>query len=440
MKWAFLVALFGLIPVLTIFLRSKPQYLVHASFLFGACMFVFVPSAWTAPIAWPGWPGPVKGLEVNIIDPIAVALILATRPIRIPVHIVASFAFFFLAVLISTFAAQQWVPSFFYIFQVVRAALVFVAASRVSATVPRADVSVVFGLGAGLVYESVLAVYQYHTGDPRPGGNLGHSNFLGLASDFVAFPTIAILLGTRRFLWPATILICDFVIVLVGGSRASLGLLAIGTALVIIFSLLHRTTSRKLTFTALAALLLIGVIPIASVAGNRRSEESKASSDTERTAMKSAATMMIQDHPFGVGPNEYVLVANTGGYSQRAGVAWNYTSRSAPVHDVYYLVAAEMGLLGLFGFIAMLGSLTFVGFRRLRQKVEGDSAELIPGLLAMMLVVIVHISFEWVFMHFVLHYIFAVEAGILVGVSARMSKLAENSRPAHRLVAPLPAA
>ena len=37
----------------------------------------------------------------------------------------------------------------------------------------------------------------------------------------------------------------------------------------------------------------------------------------------------------------------------------------------------------------------------------------------MFIVASVHISFEWVFMHFVLHYMFAIGAGLLVGVLAR---------------------
>ena len=58
---------------------------------------------------------------------------------------------------------------------------------------------------------------------------------------------------------------------------------------------------------------------------------------------------MIADHPLGVGANQYVIVANTGGYSARAGVPWNTDERAAPVHDAYYLVTAELGFLGLFG-------------------------------------------------------------------------------------------
>ena len=60
-----------------------------------------------------------------------------------------------------------------------------------------------------------------------------------------------------------------------------------------------------------------------------------------------AAKMIIADHPLGVGPNQYLLVANIGGYSSRAGVAWNAANRSAPVHNSYYFITAELGFVGL---------------------------------------------------------------------------------------------
>lgn len=422
MKWLFLFALFALFPALTALLRSKPQLLKPACFAIGVGIFVLVPSAWASPIPWPGWPGPVQGLEINIMDPIALALILSTRPVRIPSYVTASFAIFCIALVISTFFAYQWEPALFYVFQLFRSALLFVAITRVCVTVPEAPFALLSGLGLGLICEAAFAIYQYHAGDPRPGGNLGHSNFLGLASDFVAFPAMALLLGTRRFVWPGIILLADFAIAIIGGSRATLGLFAAGLFLVLILSLRHRMNARKMAFAGAGALMLVAAVPIVSFLGNHRTEKSIESSDREREAMKDAAGMMIADHPFGVGANQYVLVANTAGYSQRAGIPWNFTSRSAPVHDVYYLIAAETGFIGLFGFLAILGSFVYLGLQILGRRTADQVHELIPGLLATMVIASIHISFEWVFMFFVIHYLFAVVAGILIAVATRTSK------------------
>ena len=111
MKWVFLAAIILVVPFLTAILRAKPRYLVHACFAAGVLMFAAVPNLWAAPIPWPGWPGPVKGLEVNIIDSIAVALIFSTRPVPIAWSVKLPFAIYVFAILISTFSAFQWMPA-----------------------------------------------------------------------------------------------------------------------------------------------------------------------------------------------------------------------------------------------------------------------------------------------------------------------------------------
>ena len=139
--------------------------------------------------------------------------------------------------------------------------------------------------------------------------------------------------------------------------------------------------------------------------------------------MKLAARMMIADHPLGIGPNQYVVVANAGGYSAKAGVPWNFTSRSAPVHNTYYLVTAEMGFVGLIGLISLLAAFIAYSFRIPRDPSEHPYAELVPGLQAALITTCVHLYYEWIFMTFTLHYLFAIAAGMLVGVGTRMEKL-----------------
>ena len=434
MKWVFLLALILATPALAGLLRSKPRYLVHTCFVLGVSIFVIGPRLWTAPIAWPGWPGPVKGTEVSFIDTISLAMIFATRGVRIPWSIKLSFAIYCLAIVISTFAAAQPMAAIFYAWQLFRAALLLMAISRVCVAEPEAPAALLGGLGLGLAYEAGLVVWQYLHGAARPGGNFPHANFLGLAADFAVFTSLSLMLGSRRK-WPAATLMVGFVIAVLGGSRATLGLFVLGIILTTILSLQHKKASRKYAFAgALAGLMLISA-PVIIWAANRRTEAAKESSDAERAAMKEAASMMIADHPFGVGANQYVVVANTGGYSERAGVAWNEDNRAAPVHDTYYLITAEMGFLGLVGLLAMLFSFIALGFRTLRRHIPDERGELVPGLLATMIMVAIHINFEFVFMDFVLHDLFAISAGMLVAVWA------QAKAPARKLVRPpMPAA
>jgi O-antigen ligase len=418
-KWIFILALLICTPALAGLLRSKPRYIVHTCFVLGVSIFVLGPKLWAAPIGWPLWPGPVKGIEVSFVDAISVALIASTRGVRIPLSIKLSFAIYCLAIVISTFAAFQAMAAIFYAWQLFRTVLLLIAIVRVCVTEPRAPAALLSGLGVGLMYEACLVLSQYARGAARPGGNLDTANFLGIAADFAVFTNLSLMLGSRRLLWPAATILAGFIIVVLGGSRASLGLFGVGVVLTTVLSLQHKRASRKYAFVGALALLIIASAPVVIWAGSRRTDAAKASSDADRAAMKAAARLVIADHPFGVGANQYVVVANTGGYSARAGVAWNEDNRAAPVHDTYYLITAELGWIGLIGLLAMLTSFIALGVRCLRRHIPDERGELVPGLLATMILVAIHINYEFVFMDFVLHYLFAISGGMLVAVAAR---------------------
>jgi hypothetical protein len=426
-KWVFLLALLICTPALAGLLRSKPHYLVHGCFVLGVSVLLLGPSLTVTPIGLPTWPAPVKGYEISFIDGISLAFIASTRSVRIPWTVKLGFLSFCFALVVSTFAAYQVWPALFYAWQLFRTALLFFAISRVCAAEQRAIVALLGGYSLGLVGEAGLVAWQYVHGELRPGGTFGHSNFMGLALDFVVFPTLALLLSSRKLRWPVASMCSALVIAVLGGSRATLGLLAIGVVLTILLSIRQKGTSRKYAFGGALLLLLLVSAPVMIWSVNQRSNEARASSDADRAAMKAAATMMIADHPFGVGANQYVVVANTGGYSERAGVAWNEDNRAAPVHDTYYLITAEMGFLGLIGLLAILGSFILLGFRMLRQKLPNEIMGLAPGLTAAMIVASVHISFEFVFMDFTLHYLFAMAGGMLVAITSRVRSRASES-------------
>lgn len=437
MKWIFIAGLLVLIPVLTAVLRSHPKYARHAAFVIGALPFFLLPHLYVAPVSWAAWPGPVKGIEVSALDAVALAVLFSTPRFHIPTSLKLSCGLIVLALVMSTTAGFQTFPALFYAWQLLRVVIVFLAVTRLCASVSDAPIALLAGAGLGLTFEAFLAAHQYLGGDPRPGGNFGHSNFLGLASDFVVFPTLALLMGGKRFLWPAIVVVSGLAIAILGGSRATLGLFAIGSLITIILSLKHRRTPKKYAFAGTAALAMLIAAPAVIWVADRRSETDKVSSDQDRVLMKSAAAMMISDHPLGVGADQYVIVANTGGYSARAGVPWDPSDRSAPVHDFYYLVTAELGFVGLFGLLAILASLVVIAFRALGRFTQDQASELIPGFAAMMIVVLVHISYEWVFMHFALQYLFAISSGALIAMAGRskaLSKLPRRSAMNRRAV------
>ena len=429
MKWIFLGALLLFIPTLTALLRSNPKYLVPCCLVLGLMPFIIVPGLYVAPVSWAQWPGPVKGIEVSLVDGLSLAIIMATRRVRIPMALKLSFGVVALAVVISSIASYQLMPALFYAWQLFRAVLLFVAVTRVCANVRDAPLAIVTGLGLGLCYEAVLAFIQYTSGVAKPGGNLGHSNFLGLATHFVLYPSLAFLLAGRRTAFFSLVVAASILIALVGGSRATLGLVGIGMLLTLAASLRHRSSSGKYTAAGLVLVLLIVATPATVASLDYRTEDAKISSDLERKDMKDAARMIIADHPLGIGANQYVLVANIGGYSERAGVPWNVGSREAPVHNVYYLVSAELGLVGLAGLMALLVTLNLTAFTGIRKHLSDPRSELIPGLFVTLVMVTIHISYEWVFMHFVIHYLFAIIAGLLVGLKYALRRSTVDQSP-----------
>jgi O-antigen ligase len=275
--------------------------------------------------------------------------------------------------------------------------------------------------------EAAWTVAQYAQGLERPGGSFGHSNTLGIAADFVVFPALALMLGGRRWLLSVAAVFAGGVCALAGGSRASMGLFAVGVLLTTMLSIARTSTSRKFAFGGGMSVLLLLSIPAMIWSANRRSEMATEMSDQARTSMKDAAKMMIADHPFGVGANQYVVVSNMGGYAARAGVAWGGTTRAAPVHDTYYLVTAELGFIGLIGLLAMFASAIGLGFASLRRNLTDESSELVPGLLGAIIIVSLHVAYEFAFMEFMLHYLFAISIAILVAVSARAKSPARNA-------------
>ena len=419
MKWVFLLAVVMLFPTLFGLIRSDRRNVVRICFVLGASILLVGPSLWSAPIAWPLWPASARGTEVSFIDSIALALFFSTPKVRIPTSIKLSYLLICLALFVSTCVAYNRIAALFYIWEFLRATLLFVAIARACASEPRAAAAFIMGLCLGMVGEAAWVVLQYVQHVDRPGGSFGHSNTMGIAANYAVLPALALMLGSRRWLLPCGAVLSGLICVVLGGSRASMGLFAIGIFLTVILSLAQGASSRKYAVLGAMTLLAMAAAPAMIWSVGRRTAEATTSSDSDRSEMKEAASMIIADHPFGIGANQYVIIANTGGYSQRAGVPWNEANLRAPVHDTYYLVTAELGFLGLVGMLAMLGSFIVLGFSLLRRSLPDGSAELVPGLLATTIIVAIQISYEFTFMEFMLHDLCAINAGILVAILAR---------------------
>jgi hypothetical protein len=426
-KWIFLFAVVMLFPTTLGLIRSDRHNVVRICLVLGASILLVGPSLWAAPVAWPLWPAPAKGTEVSFIDSIALALFFSMPKVRIPMSIKVSYLLICLALFISTCMAYNRIAALFYVWEFLRATLLFLAIARACANEPRAAMAFLNGLCVGMIGEAAWVVLQYVQHMERPGGSFGHSNTMGIAANYAVCPALALMLGSRRWLLPSATVLSGLICAVLGGSRATMGLFAAGIFLTVVLSIVHKSSSRKYAVLGAMTLLVIAAAPVMIWSVGQRSVESTISSDNDRAAMKDAASMIIADHPFGVGANQYVIIANTGGYSQRAGVPWNEANLRAPVHDTYYLVTAELGFVGLVGMLAMLGSFIALGFGLLRRSLPDDISELVPGLLATTIIVAIQISYEFTFMEFMLHDLCAINAGILVAIWARKRSLTSKS-------------
>lgn len=400
-------------------LRKTPAHMVWAAFAMGLIPFVTGSfHLYVAPIAWPMWAGWPKGLEVSALDFLAIAVLGATngRPTKLS-NLWPWFAYL-AAVLISFPQAGAKMAAFFYVWQLLRMILVATAAMRIAAY-PGAAEAIFKGIFAGLAFQVFFAVSQVSRGVEQAGGTFGSQNLLGIMAHFALFPAFAMLLAGRRGPWPAIGFASAIIVDLLTASRATLGLAAVGLALLGILSLQKSFSTRKIIVVGVGALLAAIATPIALHAINeRQGSNSVESSDYQRDAMKRAAWMIIKDFPMGTGPDQYVVVSNMGGYAARAGIAWQAGMRRTAVHNSYLLTWAETGIPGLITFIMLLALPMLRSWRAARRLRNDPRSELLLGVAVASLVLLAHLFYEWVFVIFLFQYTFAMVTGAAIGLAA----------------------
>jgi O-antigen ligase len=369
-------------------------------------------------ISWPGWPGYVKGAEFSVLDALAIALYLALppQPQRLPFRL--PMAIYFTAVLLSAFQATAPPAALFYAWQLLRTFLVYSVVVRACAFDARGAFALLKGMGVGLAMEALVAVWERGHGEVQATGTLGHQNLLGLMSHFVVFPAFALLLSGHRGRAPAAITLTGLIASVLTTSRASVGLAAASYVAVFLVSATRKWTARKARVLLAGIMMLVVVTPIVVVSFQHRFDVEGTSDYDERAAFLNAAQMMLADRPvFGVGANSYVTTANIGGYYDRAGVAPSWESRSANVHNVYALVAAETGYFGLIAFFVFLLAPLQMAIRYSWRHRHEERGDLLLGLSAALLTVYVHSAFEWVFVTFNAQYLFAFDIGLVVALA-----------------------
>lgn len=427
------------IPTFVALLRTYPRQRKWA--YLGVGLLPFVVSALNldaALVNWAGWPGYAKGIVLSLLDTLAMAiLVTSAAPFR-KLPLAGVFVFYLLAAMLSVAVSTLPMSSAFYVFQLVRVFLVFAAVASFAGQ-PGAVRWLCFGLALGATFQAVMTIDQRMSGAVQAAGTMGHQNLLGLMLHFVTLPLLALLLAGERSKLIMTGVVAALLAVALGASRGAIGFVAIGLALLFLLSLVRRSTPHKWKITGLAVLAMAVVVPITISSFHERfaSRPIYDGPDGERLAFERAAKAMWNDHPLGVGANQYVVTANSDGYSERAGVTWSYASRSTNVHNMYLLTGAELGWIGLASLVLLfawpvLRGLSFA-FRH-RKDPRGD---VVLGASIAIFVTALHGIVEWIFVTGHAQYVFAISMGIIAGnIREHWHDVATKARAKRRRAAP----
>jgi O-antigen ligase len=433
-KWVGLIIVLAAVFPLSDWLRRNPSQSPKVWMLLGIMPFLFnVVHLYMAAISWVDWPGYVKGLEFTVMDAVAIALYLSFPTTRAPLPFRLSMALYLLPALLSATVAEVPMAAVFYCWQLVRMFLVYAVVAR-GCNDPRVAPSILNGMALGLVMEAGVCIWErFGLGILQAGGTVGHQNLLGMMSHFIVFPFFALLLAGKGGRLPAVVVLAGLIVEVLTTSRATLGLAAFGYAGVFVLSALRQWTPRKARILMIAVAMISVAAPIAFLSFENRFAAEQSSDYDERAAFKSAAAMMLSDHPLGVGANNYVIAANGGGYNHAAGVASVFGSDSAQVHNIYYLVAAETGYLGLLTFVLLIFrplSVAFLCGWRNRADARGD---LLLGLGMALLTVYLHSWFEWIFITYPSQYMLTMDVGMVAGVAMQLGYWGRRSpQPVQR--------
>lgn len=453
MKWLALIAALAATIPLSTWLRRNPHWTPLAWMLIGFLPFflhffhLYMSVVYYGD--WPGyvigvapppgnigWPGYVKGAEISILDILVLALYLNLPRARHPLPFRLSMALYFLAVLLSTFQAEVPKTALFYSWQLARMFLVYSVVARACAD-PRVVSAILKGMAAALIVQACVVIWQrLGLGIFRTPGTFVHENLLGVMSEFVIFPFIALLVTGRSGWLPLAVTLAGGIVTVMTVSRGAIVLAGLGFIATFLLLAMRNWTSRKAVILLIggAALLLIAPLALSSI---EQRGLSNLSLDLERALLNREAAAILADHPLGVGANQYVVVANEG-YREEAGQYRQQIGRGSTiyyviVHNAYRLVAAETGYLGLITFVLLLARPLIVAFRSPWRNRGDQRGDLLLGLGVALLVVYIHCYFEWNFLTFEPQYMFMLELGLVAGVAQQLGYWHYPSRQNARL-------
>lgn len=373
--------------------------------------------------------GDTNGFEVALIDWLVLSLYFAERGRARPAPYRAALGAYLLVAIASALQAAWPLGALAYVWKLCRMYLLFVVACRAGQD-RRMHMALLRGMMAGILFEATMTAWQhYGEGVWRATGTFVHQNTLGVLVSLVVMTPTALLLAGQVTTLNVLVSVAAFPACIFTVSRGALLFLALGSVLVYLLSLYRSVGGGKAVVGLVGLVFALSLVPAAIRSLSSRLDQEQAESLEARARFEEAASLMLREHPFGVGPNHFQVMLGAGGYGERAGI--DESNRGALVHNIYWLTLAEMGYAGL----VALGVLFLVplvsAFRwayRARRDLRGD---VLLGLGVGLVLLYMYSLFEWVWRITPVMYVY----WMVVAVIASLARQLEDER-SGRVVAP----
>ena len=194
--------------------------------------------------------------------------------------------------------------------------------------------------------------------------------------------------------------------------------------LVVLISIVRRPSRQKFILVGLMALAAMPVAVKLAPAIIDRFENAPVESGESRGQANDAAIAMANNHVLGVGLNNYSHVINNTAYSR---FIPNEVDRGI-VHNIYLLHACEMGWIGLFAFLAVIGNFLLMATKSMFRSRNDSILWVGIGIFAGMSGFWTQSFLEWAFRQTYL----TVEFFMLAGFLAALPQLARAERCRER--------
>jgi O-antigen ligase len=413
-KWlVFVLAALATYP-LGRWLRDRPAMQIRAWTLVG--FLPFLAALDMALVSFGARPGDTNGVEVALIDWLALSLLFAQEQPARPLPFRFVLAAYLLVAVASVTQAPWALGSFGYVWKLGRMYLLFAVVCRAGQDL-RVPAALLRGMMLGIVYEGSWALWQrFGLGLPRTTGSFAHQNTLGILLNLVVMAPMALMLAGRTTWLAAAATLAALVTCLLTVSRGALLFFGVGCVLLFVLSVARTFSARKVKMGLLGLALGVAIVPLALGVLSSRSPAEQVDSMRLRGQYERAATMMLEEHPLGVGANHFTVMLLTEGYGDRAEIDWS--QRVAIVHNVYWLTAAELGYAGVLALVVLFAAPLVAALRYGLSARRDRRGDVLLGLGVGLALFYAHSLFEWVWRGTAVSYVYWMTVAI-VAVLAR---------------------